>query len=212
MEAMNQSSLATLATRLAAHLDCTQDVACRQIMQAMVETGQPLSLIHLARRLQMSQEKLAAHLARVPDTEFDEQGNIVGWGITLLPTQHQFRLKELPLFTWCAFDTVLFPPLLQVEAHVQSICEATDQPITFVATPEGIADLLPATSVLSLILPTARCDCVRGTFCEQSLFFQSEEAASSWMALHPDAVLLSVEEAAVLGQMVAKMWPHESAA
>ncbi|HEX4203680.1 MAG TPA: organomercurial lyase [Ktedonobacteraceae bacterium] len=209
---MNQSSLATLATRLAAHLDCTQDVACRQIMQAMVETGQPLSLIHLARRLQMSQEKLAAHLARVPDTEFDEQGNIVGWGITLLPTQHQFRLKELPLFTWCAFDTVLFPPLLQVEAHVQSICEATDQPITFVATPEGIADLLPATSVLSLILPTARCDCVRGTFCEQSLFFQSEEAASSWMALHPDAVLLSVEEAAVLGQMVAKMWPHESAA
>ena len=211
MEAMNQSSLATLATRLAAHLDCTQDAACRQIMQAMSETGQPLSLIHLARRLQMSQEKLAVHLARVPDTEFDEQGNIVGWGITLLPTQHQFRLKELPLFTWCAFDTVLFPPLLQVEAHVQSICEATDQPITFVATPEGIADLLPATSILSLILPTERCDCVRGTFCEQSLFFQSEEAASSWIALHPDAVLLSVEEAAVLGQIVAKMWPHESA-
>jgi alkylmercury lyase len=112
--------------------------------------------------------------------------------------------KELPLFTWCAFDTVLFPPLLQVEANVQSICEATDQPITFAATPEGIADLLPATSVLSLILPTERCDCVRGTFCEQSLFFQSEEAASSWMALHPDAVLLSVEEATVLGQLVAK--------
>jgi alkylmercury lyase len=212
MEAMNQSSLATLATRLAAHLDYTRDVACRQIMQAMSETGWPVSLIHLATRLQMSQEKLAAHLARVPDTEFDEQGNIVGWGITLLPTQHQFRLKELPLFTWCAFDTVLFPPLLQVEAHVQSICKATDQPITFVATPDGIADLLPATSVLSLILPTERCDCVRGTFCEQSLFFQSEEAASSWMALHPGAVLLSVEEAAVLGQIVAKMWPHESAA
>ena len=39
---MNQSSLETLATRLAAHLDCTQDVACRQIMQVMIETGQPL--------------------------------------------------------------------------------------------------------------------------------------------------------------------------
>ncbi len=209
---MNPSSLAPLATRLAAHLDCTQDVACRQIMQAMVEIGQPLSLIHLATHLQMSQEKLAAHLARALDTEFDEQGSIVGWGITLLPTQHQFRLKELPLFTWCAFDTVLFPPLLQVEAHVQSICKATDQPVTFVATPEGIADLLPATSVLSLLLPTERWDCVRGTFCEQSLFFRSEEAASSWMALHPDAVLLSVEEAAVLGHMIASMWPHESVA
>lgn len=209
---MNQSSLDLLALQLAAHLDCIQDAACRHIMRAIVETGQPLSLIHLAERSRMSQEKLATHLARISDTEFDEQGNIVGWGITLLPTRHQFRLKELPLFTWCAFDTVLFPSLLQVEAHVQSICEATDQPITFVATPEGIADLLPVTSVLSLILPAERCECVRSTFCEQSLFFQSEEAASPWMALHPDAVLLSVEEAAVLGHMVAKMWPHETAA
>ncbi len=205
---MNQSPLDTLATRLAAHLDCTQDVVCRQIMRAMAETGQPLAPVHLARHLQMSQENLTAHLARVPDTEFDTQGNIVGWGITLLPTQHQFRLKARPFFTWCAFDTVLFPPLLQVEAHVQSVCEASGQPITFVATPEGIADLLPATSVLSLILPTERCDCVRGTFCQQSLFFQTEEAASPWVALHPEAVLLSVEEAAALGQIVARMWPH----
>lgn len=210
---MNQSSLETLATRLSTHLDCTQDVACRQIMRAIAETGQPLAPVHLATRLQMSQEDLTAHLARVPDTEFDTQGNIVGWGITLLPTQHQFVLPERPLFTWCAFDTVLFPPLLALEARVQSACGASGQLITFVATRSaGIADLLPATSVLSLILPTERCDCVRGTFCEQSLFFHSEEAASPWMALHPGAVLLSVEEAARLGHMVAQMWPHESAA
>lgn len=210
---MNQPSLDLLAAKLAAHLDCTQDVVCQHIMQVLVETGQPLSLIHLARRLQMSQENLAAHLAHVLDTEFDEQGNIVGWGITLLPTQHQFVLSERPLFTWCAFDTVLFPPLLQVEAHIQSSCFTTSQPITFVATRSGgIADLLPATSVLSLILPAERCDCVRSTFCEQSLFFHSEEAALPWMELHPDAVLLSIEEAAVLGHMVAHRWPHESAA
>jgi alkylmercury lyase len=209
---MNQCSLDLLATQLAAHLDCTQDVACRQIMQVIAQSGQPFAPASLAARLQMSQEDVSAHLARIPDTEFNEEGRIVGWGITLVPTRHQFVLSEHTLFTWCALDTVLFPPLLQVEAHVQSRCSATNQPLTFVATPEGIADLLPATSVLSLILPTERCDCVRGTFCEQSLFFQSEEAASSWIALHPDAVLLSVEEAAVLGQMVAKMWPHESAA
>lgn len=210
---MDHSSLDLLAQKLADHLDCTQDVACLHIMQALAETGQPVSLHHLATCSQMSQEKLAAHLACVPDAEFDEQGHIVGWGITLLPTQHQFRLKEFPLFTWCAFDTVLFPPLLQVEAHVQSICTTTNQPVTFVATRSaGIADLLPATSVLSLLLPTERCDCVRGTFCKQSLFFHSEEAASPWMALHPDALLLSIEEAALLGQMVANMWSRKSAA
>lgn len=210
---MNHSSLDLLAPKLAAHLDCTQDIACQYIMQALVETGQPVSLMYLATRLQMSLEKLVVHLARVPDTEFDEQGNIVGWGVTLLPTQHQFVLSELPFFTWCAFDTVLFPPLLALEAHVQSKCSATDQPVTFVATRSGgIADLFPATSVLSLLLPAQRCDCVRGIFCEQSLFFSSEEAAAPWMALHPDAVLLSVEEAAVLGHMVAQIWPHDSVA
>ncbi len=209
---MKQCSLDLLATQLAAHLDCTQDVACRQIMQALAEMGQPLAPVHLARRLQMSQEDLAAHLARVPDTEFDTQGHIVGWGITLVPTRHQFVLSEHTLFTWCAFDTVLFPPLLALEAHVQSRCSATGQPITFWAGPEDIRGLTPPTAVVSLILPAARCDCVRGTFCQQSLFFQSEEAASSWMVLHPDAVLLSVEEAARLGHMVANMWPHEFAA
>ena len=209
---MHQSCLDTLATRLAAHLDCIQDVACRSIMRAIAETGQPFSTVHLARLLQMSQEKLAAHLAHVPDTEFDTLGNIVGWGITLLPTQHQFRLTAHPLFTWCAFDTVLFPPLLQVEAHVQSVCQVSGQPITFVASPEGIADLLPATSVLSLILPAERCDCVRGIFCQKSLFFQSVDAASPWMALHPEAVLLSIEEAAAIGQRIARMWPQEGTA
>jgi len=182
-----------------------QDIACRQIMQAMAEIGQPLAPARLATLLQMSQEDLATHLARIPDTEFDAQGNIVGWGITLLPTQHQFLLRGRPLFTWCAFDTILFPPLLQVEAQVQSECSASGQFITFVATPKGILDLLPATSLLSLILPAERCDCVRGTFCQQSLFFESEEAASPWLDSHPEAVLLSVEEAALVGRLVANL-------
>ncbi len=207
---MNTHALDELAHRLAAQLDCTQDVACRGIMQAIAESGQPLAPASLAARLQMSHQDLQAHLTRVPDTEFDAQGNIVGWGITLLPTRHQFRVKEHALFTWCAFDTVLFPSLLQETAYVQSICETTGQPISFIATPEGITDLTPVTSVLSLILPDARCDCVRGTFCEQSLFFQSEEAASPWIVLHPEAVLLPIEEAAALGSITAQMWPRFS--
>ena len=145
-----------------------------------------------------------AHLARIPDTEFDKQGNIVGWGITLVPTQHRFGVKGHSLFTWCAFDTVLFPSLLQAKAQVQSTCTTTGQPIAFIATPDGITDLTPTTSVLSLSLPSARCECVRGTFCEQSHFFQTREVAFPWIALHPEAVLLSVEEAAALGRLTAQ--------
>jgi alkylmercury lyase len=202
---MNQSTLSLLATQLAAHLDCAQDRACRQILRLLAQTGQPLAPTHLARRLHLSQEQVTAHLAHVPDTEFDNEGNIVGWGITLVPTQYLFQVKGQALFTWCAFDTVLFPPLLALEAQVQSECAASGQPIRFRAGPEGIEELIPTASVVSLILPAARCDCVRGTFCKQSLFFQSEEAASSWMVLHPEAVRLSVEEAATLGQLTARL-------
>lgn len=198
-------SLKSIARHLAAQLDCMQDLACRQILRTLTEIGQPIAPERLATLLQISQEELATHLARVPDTEFDDQGNVVGCGITLLPTPHQFVLPARSFFTWCAFDTVLFPPLLQVRAQVYSTCPASEHPITFVATPEGIEELTPTTSVLSLILPTVRLECVRGTFCQQSLFFESEQAASTWLAYHPGAISLSLEEAAFVGQAVARM-------
>jgi alkylmercury lyase len=204
---VNTHSLDTIAYRLTTQLDCTQDIVCRKILQTMAESGQPMAPVHLARRLQMSQADLATHLARVPDTEFDEQGNVVGWGITLLPTPHRFLLPERRLFTWCAFDTVLFPAMLQVKARVQSVCSETAHPITFVATPEGIEDLTPHTSVLTLVLPEQRCDCVRGTFCLQSLFFRSEQAASTFLTSHPEAISLSIEDAASVGRAVASMLP-----
>lgn len=206
---MKLSMLELLATQLVAHLDCTQDMACQQILRLLTETGQPLTPTHLASRLRMSQEQVVAHLTCVPDTEFDEEGHIVGWGITLVPTQHQFWVQGHALFTWCAFDAVLFPPLLTLYAQVRSVCAASGQPVRFRVGPEGIEELAPTTAVVSLILPARRIDCERGTFCQQSLFFQSEEAASLWMTLHPDAVLLSVEEAATLGQLTASLWPQE---
>jgi alkylmercury lyase len=89
---MNQCSLDLLATQLAAHLDCTQDVACRQILQVIAQSGQPFAPASLAACLQMSQEDLSTHLACISDTEFDKEGWIVGWGITLVPTQHQLVL------------------------------------------------------------------------------------------------------------------------
>jgi len=121
-----------------------------------------------------------------------------------VPTSHRFQLDGKLLYTWCAFDTVLFPPSLHMEAHVHSTCPVTGHAITFVATPEGtIEDLTPASSVMSLLIPESRLDCTRDTFCQQSLFFQSEQAASTFLATHPNAVLLLLEEAAHLGWLVA---------
>jgi len=201
---MQHPPLETIAKRLPVLMYCEQEDLCRPLIQ-QVARGKPVSKDDLQDLLRLSQNDLERRLAHLPDTEFDQEGNILGWGVTLLPTSHQFQLDGKALYTWCAFDTVLFPPCLQRPAQVQSSCAQTGYSITFVATPEGVVkDLIPADSVMSLILPAERSECVRETFCSQSLFFQSEQAASMFLASHPDAILLSVEEAALVGRWVAQ--------
>ena len=210
---MPRLSLDAIAQRLSEQLQCEQEDLCRSILH-QVSRGRPLSKASLATELQISQNELEQRLARLLDTEFDSEGNIVGWGVTLMPTRHRFQLDGKVLFTWCAFDTVLFPPSLGQAAQVSSTCPITEEPITFVATPEGmVKDLSPAHSVMSLIIPAKRHDCIRATFCEHSLFFHSEQAASLYLTSHPEAVLLSIEEAAVVGKRVAAsrgLRKHES--
>jgi len=201
---MPHPSLETIAERMSVQLRCEQEDLCRPIVR-QVTRGKPVAPATLRAALQVSQDELEQRLARLPpDVEFDRAGNIVGLGVTLVPTSHRIQLGGQVLYTWCAFDTILLPPSLHVQAQVQSTCPVTGQPIIFVATPEGvIRDLSPASGVMSLIMPTQRSDCTRATFCQQSLFFQSKQAASTFLADHPEALLLSVEEAAYVGRLVA---------
>jgi alkylmercury lyase len=171
---------------------------------SLARTGEPVALTTLQGALQIDQHELARLLVGLPETEVDQEGTILGWGVTLVPTAHRFQLGGSVLYTWCAFDTVLFPPSLHLYAHVHSTCPVTGQAITFIATPDGvIRELTPLSSVLSLFVPESRHDCVRTTFCDQSLFFASEQAAAAWLSTHPGALILSLEEAALVGSMVA---------
>jgi alkylmercury lyase len=201
---MQHPSLETIAERLIAHARRELDDLCLPILH-QVTRGKPLTMAALGASLQMSQDELEQRLAHTPDTEFDQQGNIVGWGVTMIATRHRFQIRQQSLFTWCAFDTVLFPPALGETVQVHSTCPVTGQPITFVATHEGmVKGLTPLSAVMSLIIPSERSECVRATFCEQSLLFWSEQAASPFLADHPGAILLSVEEAALVGRWVAQ--------
>ena len=202
---MHHPALETIAERLSEQLRGAQKDLCRPIVQ-QVTRGKPVAPAALRVSLQVSQDELEQRLAKLlPDVEFDQAGDIVDLGATLVPTSHRFQIGDKLLYTWCAFDTVLFPPSLHVEAQVQSTCPVTGQPITFVATPEGtVQDLFQASSVMSLIVPAERGDCTRATFCQQSLLFQSEQAAATILVDHPDVLLLSVEEAAYVGRLVAQ--------
>jgi alkylmercury lyase len=147
---MQHQSLESIAAQLAEQLRCEQQDLCLPILH-QVTRGKPLEKAVLAASLQLSQEDLEQRLGHLPDTEFDQQSNIVGWGVTLVPTRHRFHIRGQ-----------------------------------------------------SLIIPAERRDCVRASFCERSLFFWSEQAASTFLTAHPEAVLLSIEEAAYIGKRVAQ--------
>ena len=121
---MQHPPLETIAERLSVLLYCEQEDLCRPIIQHVVR-GKPVTKADLQGLLHLSGDELERRLSHLPDTEFDQQGNILGWGVTLLPTSHQFQLDGKVLYTWCAFDTVLFPPSLQRSALVQSRCAQT---------------------------------------------------------------------------------------
>jgi alkylmercury lyase len=220
---MHHPPLEAIATRLLEHARCAeQDLdLCSHIASAVL-SGKPFTPTVLASSLSTNQHDLSQRLARLPGVEFDHRGRILGWGFTLVPTSHQVRIGGKQLFAWCAFDTIQFPPALHVEAQIHSTCPVTGAPIQFVVTTEGeIQDLTEAQARLSLLIPE---HCVtsgntrlivpehdgkgegipRGcpAFCEQSLFFQSEEAASTFLTMHPQAMLLSLEEAAQLARLI----------
>jgi len=196
--------LDAVAQQLANALHGDHERLCFELVQLLVN-GHPVSKEQLVAALHVTHEELQAALACLSDAEFDEQGNIVGWGLTLIPTLHRFQVNGLKLFTWCAVDALTYPALLKLPAHVESRCPITGDYVTLSITPTGIENLLPSNAVVSLKIPESShvCDCDREAFCNQSYFFSSLHAASVWQATHKGTLILSVENAYLVGQMVA---------
>ncbi len=74
----------------------------------------PVTPERLASALQMTAEQVAGVLAGLADLEVDQSGNVVGWGLTLIPTPHRFRVQGQTFYTWCALDALTYPALLQI--------------------------------------------------------------------------------------------------
>src|SRR5215472_16082261 len=89
---MLHPSLETIAERLAEQLRCEQEDLCRPIVQ-QITRGKPVTPATLRASLQASQPELEQRLAKLPpDVEFDRVGNIVGLGVTLVPTSHRVQV------------------------------------------------------------------------------------------------------------------------
>ena len=99
-----------------------------QLVQLLVQ-GRPVAPELLARRLNRELDEVLSILRAHPELEYDEHGNLVRSGLTLVPTAHQFQVEQRTLFAWCAFDTLTYPVELHLSAHITSRCPVNGRSI-----------------------------------------------------------------------------------
>jgi alkylmercury lyase len=126
--------------------------------------------------------------------EWDEEGRLVGNVLTLLPTQHRFRVNGRQLYTWCSLDAIHLPGLLGRPAEVDSVDPVSGQAIHLDIPPDGEPTFTPAETVLTIVLSAGDRSGPQSPLCRQMHFFASRENAAIWVRDHPNATVMSVEE------------------
>src|SRR5690348_10357705 len=118
---MNEAALTDLAATVADQLCGTHEHVCVTLIRRLA-AGQPVSVARLAADMAMEEPAVSAVLQQMSDVAYDGAGQIVGFGLSLMPTAHQFTLNGQTLYTWCALDTFLYTALLGQPSEVVSHC------------------------------------------------------------------------------------------
>jgi alkylmercury lyase len=85
----------------------------------------------------------------------------------------------------CSVDMYLLALVLGRPIHAEATCPATGTPIRVDITPEGVERIDPPTAVVAVVDLDAE-------VCAQQPFFASAQAASPWLADHPQGRLIPV--------------------
>ena len=179
----------------------------RQLLLLLVE-GKPVSPDQVAVTIAKSREEAVDLLRELPSVELDDEGNLIGMGLTLRPTPHRFEVEGRTLYTWCALDALIFPSIIGKPVCIESPCPVTGTVIRVQLTPNTVERVEPPSAVVSMVTPETIED-VRSAFCNFVHFFSSSESATKWLADNPGAVVISVDEAYNLGRMLTKTFALE---
>src|SRR5713101_282961 len=141
--------------------------------------------------------------------ERDGDGNVVGIaGLSQNQHPHRFTVNGIRLSTWCAWDALFLPVMLQQTALVSSPCPSTGETIRLTITPEGVTSKHPESAAISIVIPqptTSGLESVEEiwtTFCHHIHFFSTSQAAQEWFAAREQEIaILTIEEAFELGRL-----------
>ena len=172
----------------------------RPLLQILAE-GEPVTIEQIVSVTGKPIEEVRRVLATQSSVELDEQGRVVGYGLTLVPTPHRFEVDGKQMYAWCALDTLMIPELIGCTANIESPCRNTGKPIRLTVEPGRVVSVEPSTSVVSIVAPNDMSS-IRSAFCNEVHFFSSPNAAQNWLKQHSGASVLPVEDAFELGQLL----------
>ncbi|MCZ4570206.1 organomercurial lyase MerB [Rhodococcus erythropolis] len=169
----------------------------------LLAEGEPVTVAELATASGQPEDAVRRGLSAVPDTEYDDDGRVLGLALTLRPTPHRFTVAGRQLYTWCALDTLFFPSLIGKAATIESTSPGGGTVVRVTTGADGtITSVQPDTAVLSLLIPEDEGP-VRSSFCNQVHYFASREEARPWLDTHPDGEVLDIEAAHRVGAAIA---------
>ncbi|MGE7225812.1 organomercurial lyase MerB (plasmid) [Paenibacillus urinalis] len=209
-----KTEIQQLATRLDQQFDNGEVASIkwlfRPLLQMLAE-GEPVIVEDIAKVTEKPVEEVRKVLQSLPSVELDEQGRVVGFGLTMVPTPHSFKVDRKKLYAWCALDTLMFPALIGRSVHIESPCHGTGKPVRLTVEPEHVVSVEPSTAVVSIVTPDDM-SAVRSAFCNEVHFFSSPSAAQDWLNQHPEGKVLSIEEAFELGSLMGTRYENSGPA
>jgi len=173
--------------------------------------GRPVRREQLASALDMPDREVSEVLdsdALSCLTYHDDQKAIIGFGgLAVVEMAHKFIVNGQTLYTWCAWDSLFIPELLDATAQVESTCPETLLPVRLRVSPRGVEMVEPSDTVVSFLLPNQlrigqTAPQAMKTFCHLVYFLASPDAGRAWTDRHAGTFVISLEDAFILAQML----------
>jgi alkylmercury lyase len=195
--------LEALAESLAGTFPGCDDAPLARALLRELARGEPVTPTTLAAVADRDEQQATETLARWPNVRRDEHGRVEAFGgLSLRPTNHRFEVAGRQLYTWCAWDTLFLPALLDEPTQVNSICPATGADIRLPVVPDRVLASHPQDVRVSF--PPAgqasTTDIVE-SFCCHVHFLAGEGAATEWVRRDANTFVLDLDDAFELGRL-----------
>lgn len=188
-----------------------------RMLRLLAEEGHAVTRNHGLREItELGIDRATADALLDAWTERDDNGDIVGLGLTYNPTAHEMTIDGVRVWAWCGIDTLIFIHILDKSAAISSVAPGSGDVVTLHAGPAGITDLNPVGAVATQRVPGrdqidfSSTTAIWGTFCHHNFFFPNRAQAEQWAADRDDIAILSMPDAfAAARDMAGALLRHE---